>query len=73
MTDFSREQPLVGVRWVRVGSVNEPKLAAVRSAIGAYAPDAKIEGVVVASGVSRATRSVSKKSFAVRTTAPPEP
>jgi len=51
VTDFSREQPLVGVRWVRVGSVNEPKLAAVRSAIGAYAPDAKIEGVVVASGV----------------------
>jgi inosine/xanthosine triphosphatase len=36
---------------VRVGSVNEPKLAAVRSAIGAYAPDAKIEGVAVASGV----------------------
>jgi inosine/xanthosine triphosphatase len=37
---------------VRVGSVNEPKLAAVRSAIGAYAPDAEIEGVAVASGVS---------------------
>jgi inosine/xanthosine triphosphatase len=36
---------------VRVGSVNEPKLAAVRSAIGAYAPDAKIEGIAVASGV----------------------
>jgi inosine/xanthosine triphosphatase len=36
---------------VRVGSVNEPKLAAVRGAIGAYAPDAKVEGVAVASGV----------------------
>jgi len=51
MTRFSREKPLAAVRWVRVGSVNEPKLAAVRSAIGAYAPDAKIEGVAVASGV----------------------
>jgi len=51
VTGFSREKPLAAVRWVRVGSVNEPKLAAVRSAIGAYAPDAKIEGVAVASGV----------------------
>jgi inosine/xanthosine triphosphatase len=48
---FSPEKPLVAVRWVRVGSVNEPKLAAVRGAIGAYAPDAKVEGVAVASGV----------------------
>jgi inosine/xanthosine triphosphatase len=47
----SRENPLAAVRWVRVGSVNEPKLAAVRSAIGAYAPDAKVEGVAVTSGV----------------------
>ena len=52
MTGFSREKPLAAVRWVRVGSVNEPKLAAVRSAIGAYAPDAKVEGVAVSSGVS---------------------
>ena len=51
MTGISRENPLVAVRWVWVGSVNEPKLAAVRSAIGAYAPDAKVEGVAVASGV----------------------
>jgi len=51
VTGFSREKPLAAVRWVRVGSINEPKLAAVRSAIGAYAPDAKIEGVAVASGV----------------------
>ncbi len=51
MTGISREKPLAAVRWVRVGSVNEPKLAAVRSAIGVYAPGAKIEGVAVASGV----------------------
>jgi inosine/xanthosine triphosphatase len=51
VTGFSREKSLAAVRWVRVGSVNEPKLAAVRSALGAYAPDAKIEGVAVASGV----------------------
>jgi inosine/xanthosine triphosphatase len=51
VTGFSREKPLAAVRWVRVGSVNEPKLAAVRSAIGAYAPEAEIEGVEVASGV----------------------
>jgi inosine/xanthosine triphosphatase len=51
VTGISRDKPLAAVRWVRVGSVNEPKLAAVRSAIGAYAPDAKIEGVAVASGV----------------------
>jgi inosine/xanthosine triphosphatase len=51
VTRFSRENPLAAVRWVRVGSVNEPKLLAVRSAIGAYAPDAKVEGVAVTSGV----------------------
>ncbi len=52
MTRFSRESPLAAVRWVRVGSLTEAKLAAVRSAIGVYAPDAKVEGVAVASGVS---------------------
>jgi inosine/xanthosine triphosphatase len=46
------ENPLAAVRWVRVGSLNEPKLVAVRSAIGTYAPDAKVEAVAVASGVS---------------------
>lgn len=51
MTGISRENPLAAVRWVRVGSVNEPKLVAVRSAIGAYAPEAKVEGVAVTSGV----------------------
>jgi len=51
MTDSPRSNRLAAVRWVRVGSLNEPKLAAVRSAIGAYAPDAQIEGVAVPSGV----------------------
>lgn len=51
MFGSSRGNPLVAVRWVRVGSLNEPKLAAVRSAIGAYAPDAQVEGVSVTSGV----------------------
>jgi len=52
VTDSSWEKPLAAVRWVRVGSINEPKLAAVRGAIGAYVPDAKVEGVAVASGVA---------------------
>jgi inosine/xanthosine triphosphatase len=43
--------PLSNIKRVRVGSVNEPKLAAVRSALGAYAPDATVEGVAVDSGV----------------------
>jgi inosine/xanthosine triphosphatase len=51
VTGDSCARALAAVRCVRVGSVNEPKLAAVRSAIGAYAPDAEIEGVAVASGV----------------------
>jgi len=51
VTGSSRGNPLATVRWVRVGSVNEPKLAAVRSAIGAYAPAARVEGVAVTSGV----------------------
>jgi glutamate--cysteine ligase len=43
--------PLHGVRRVRVGSRNEPKLAAVRNALSAYAPDVDVEGVDVSSGV----------------------
>ena len=43
--------PLSNIKRVRVGSVNEPKLAAVRSALGAYAPDATVEGIAVDSGV----------------------
>lgn len=51
MTGGLPDKPLADVRWVRVGSVNEPKLAAVRSAIGAYAPRARVDGVAVASRV----------------------
>jgi len=51
VTRPSRENALAAVRWVRVGSLSEPKLVAVRSAIGAYVPDAKVEGVEVTSGV----------------------
>jgi len=44
--------PLGSLRRVRVGSQNEPKIAAVRSAIAAYAPGAEVRGADVASGVS---------------------
>jgi inosine/xanthosine triphosphatase len=43
--------PLASVREVRVGSRNEPKLAAVRDALLAYAPGVRVAGVAVASGV----------------------
>ena len=43
--------PLASVREVKVGSRNEPKLAAVRDALRAYAPGARVAGVAVASGV----------------------
>jgi inosine/xanthosine triphosphatase len=42
---------LHGLRRVLVGSRNEPKLTAVRSALSAYAPEVDVEGVEVASGV----------------------
>ncbi len=51
MTTLAQSNPLSKIKWVRVGSVNEPKLAAVRSALGAYAPGATVEGVAVDSGV----------------------
>ena len=44
--------PLASLREVRVGSNNEPKIAAVRSALLAYAPEVRVEGVGVASGVA---------------------
>ncbi len=44
--------PLASLREVRVGSKNEPKIAAVRSALLAYAPKVRVEGVGVASGVA---------------------
>jgi inosine/xanthosine triphosphatase len=43
--------PLVSVKQVRVGSRNEPKIEAVRSAIVAYAPGARVCGAEVSSGV----------------------
>jgi inosine/xanthosine triphosphatase len=49
---LEKAKQLASVKRVRVGSVNGPKLAAVRSALGAYAPHATVEGVAVDSGVS---------------------
>lgn len=43
--------PLASLRRVRVGSNNEPKVSAVRSALVAYAPEVQVEGVAVRSGV----------------------
>lgn len=43
---------LAGVRRVRVGSANGPKIEAVRGAIEVYAPAARVEGASVESGVS---------------------
>jgi inosine/xanthosine triphosphatase len=43
--------PLASLRRVRVGTTNEPKLCAVREALAPYAPDARVEGVAVDSGV----------------------
>jgi inosine/xanthosine triphosphatase len=43
---------LVGVRRVRVGTTNGPKIAAAADAIRAYAPGAQVEGAAVESGVS---------------------
>ncbi|MCA9509124.1 MAG: DUF84 family protein [Myxococcota bacterium] len=45
------QRALAGVRRVRVGSANEPKVEAVRRAVAAYAPDARVLGAAVASGV----------------------
>jgi len=43
--------PLAALREVRVGSANQPKVEAVRSALRAYAPEVRVEGVEVSSGV----------------------
>ncbi|NNL65676.1 MAG: DUF84 family protein [Myxococcales bacterium] len=40
------------VRAVRVGSANRPKIAAVRATLRPYAPEARVTGLAVASGVS---------------------
>jgi len=42
---------IASLRRVRVGSLNAPKLAAVRGALASYASDVEIEGVDVPSGV----------------------
>jgi inosine/xanthosine triphosphatase len=44
--------PLARIASVRVGSLNAPKLEAVRQALAPYAPKARVEGVGVPSGVS---------------------
>ncbi len=43
---------LSNVRRVRVGTMNAPKLEAVRAAFAAFAPQVQIDGIAVASGVS---------------------
>lgn len=43
---------LVALRRVRVGSENPPKLEGVRAALAAFAPEVRVEGVAVASGVA---------------------
>jgi inosine/xanthosine triphosphatase len=43
--------PLSSLRWVRVGSCNEPKIEAVRSALSAYSAAVEVRGVEVDSGV----------------------
>lgn len=52
MREAPTRGPLGRIERVRVGSMNEPKIAAVRSAFAAYSPDALVEGSDVESGVS---------------------
>lgn len=52
MTPGPMRNPLAPLERVRVGSTNEPKIAAVRSAFEAYAPRVAVEGAEVSSGVS---------------------
>jgi inosine/xanthosine triphosphatase len=42
---------LSGVRRVRVGTMNQPKLEAVRAAFSAFAPEVEVDGIDVDSGV----------------------
>ncbi len=44
--------PLLHLRTVRVGTLNEPKLEAVRAALAPYAPRVEVAGAQVESGVS---------------------
>ncbi len=50
-TPLPPTSPLSGVTHVRVGTLNPPKLEAVRGAFAAYAPSVSVEGVAVESGV----------------------
>jgi inosine/xanthosine triphosphatase len=50
-TEPRLRSPLAGLGRVRVGTLNEPKLEAVRTALAAYAPEVSVEGVSVESGV----------------------
>lgn len=51
MTRSAPLGPLAGLRQVRVGSTNEPKLEAVRQALAPFAPEASVAGLSVESGV----------------------
>lgn len=51
MREVSPPGPLGSLKRVGVGSKNEPKIAAVRAAIGAYAPEVDVCGMDVPSGV----------------------
>ena len=46
-----RGEVLADVSYVRVGSLNGPKIEAVRSALAPYSPEVEVEGVDVESGV----------------------
>ena len=69
----STAHALARVRRVRVGTTNEPKIAAARAAFAPYAPDARVEGCVVESGVgeqpvgleetSRGARNRARRAF----------
>ncbi len=48
---MSPPSALAGLRLVRVGSLNPPKLAGVRAAVASFAPAAEVEGVEAESGV----------------------
>lgn len=51
MTARRPASPLASLRRVRVGSTSGPKIEAVRNALSAFAPEARVEGLEVESGV----------------------
>lgn len=52
MTENPPSSPLLSIERVLVGSKNEPKIAAVRAALEAFAPGVDVVGVMVSSGVA---------------------